>query len=59
MSHKDQLREWFVKEKANGLLDIKFYPGARQDLSIEDIAKDILDVVTGQFESIDITAEQF
>lgn len=56
-NNRERLRQWFEKEKANGLKDVKFFPGEKDDVSIEQAAERVLEVVTKSDESVDITDE--
>jgi len=57
MTYCEKLQKWFEEEKKNGLVDIKLSPGELRDALIEDVAREIYEVVTGQRESYSLTNE--
>lgn len=57
MTYCEKLQKWFKEEKKNGLVDIKLSPGELRDALIEDVAREIYEVVTGQRESYLLTNE--
>ena len=57
MTYCEKLQKWFKEEKKNGLVDIKLSPGELRDALIEDVAREIYEVVTGQRESYSLTNE--
>jgi hypothetical protein len=49
--YSKQLRDWFEKEKSeHGLIDMKFFPGTDREQLLDDVAREVLEVVTGKRE---------
>lgn len=51
----DELRAWALAEEKKGLVDIGFFPGSSNPISLDNAARSVLVAVTG--EGIDITNE--
>lgn len=47
--HVAELEAWAERERANGLVDIKFFPRLPTDppMDLQEAAKSVLDLVTG------------
>jgi len=55
-NNRENLRDWFKDQReTQGLKDVKFFPGEKSDVSIEQAAERVHSIVTEQCETVDIT----
>ena len=55
MSKVDELRAWEVRSKTEGLVDVKFYPGARRETNLEAAAAAALVLLAGSPDEEDVS----
>lgn len=48
LSSTQKLREWVQSEKANGLIDIKFFKANTENSTVESFASEVLEMLTSQ-----------
>jgi hypothetical protein len=56
MKYTELLTKWADEERKNGLVDIKFFPGASNQISLEDASRSVYEALTSE-DWIDITNE--
>jgi hypothetical protein len=56
MKYIEKLRKWSEEERKKGLVDIKFFAGSSNQVSVEDAARSVYEALTSK-DRIDITHE--
>ena len=55
---EDELREWGERERANGLVDLKFFPGSSSDTLVRDAAEEVCKAAAETLDCEDVTNQR-